>query len=62
MFTKRARFVVFGVTIDPRAKLERTVRGQRRRWMKGAYWTGDERDYTAVFVDIEGVEVGSTVD
>lgn len=53
---------VFDVTIDPRAKLGRTIRGQRRRRMQGgASWTGDERDYTAVFVDIAEVAVGATV-
>jgi hypothetical protein len=54
----------FDVTIDPRAKLGRTIKIQRRRRMKGAYLTvltGDEGDYTAVFVDIEGVTVGATV-
>jgi hypothetical protein len=54
---------VFDVTIDPRAKLGRTIRDHRRRRMKEAYRAGDdERDYTAVFVDIEGVAVGATVD
>ena len=39
----------------------KAIRDHRRRRIKEAYWTGDERDYTAVLVDIEGVPVGATV-
>lgn len=52
---------VFDVTIGPRAECGRTIRDHRRRRMNEACWTGDERDYTVVVVDIAGVTVVALV-